>query len=608
MSKGQVDGVIIAVSFLTLALIAVIIASPSSMSGFFTAGSQAGATATPILSQNTPIPSIHPTTQPAASSIPIIDQSYYPIPTVQASPTPAYYNPYYNGYQNNQYNPYNQYYNYNSNYQYAPSYYPNGTPYYPPGYQNYFNYYPNGTPIYYANTQYAYCYSNYTGSYPTSVNVISGRSPVNVFIDGTYCGSITTNGSSFMAFGLAPGYHSIYVSGNNCYKVDSVYTTYQYQTNIQVCTDGTTTGGRTFTGDGTYYLYQGDQVTSASGAKFVYSSFSTMETGQSGLPMSVFSVTPSSGSAQTISMTVGSEYYYTGGSIRINGAVETSSGKLFAVTVSSSGNLQPSPVGTRTLSGRLINQNGTGIAYAAISIVNAFDAQTYMNTKIAGSDGYYTMPYVPDGMYNVTVSAANHYRRTWNQVQVSSDTYTNYDIASSTSTVTPTPSPSPSPSPTPTPTSTHYISTQSYLFSVPLAGPSVSYNTCGNSTVNRFNPFNQSWYEIPMSSMNGNETYWLNVTSPCILSFTGTAAYNATSYYNPLYSGWNAISAPYDGATFAQLAGNCNITAYSRLNNAGMFETYNATAGTGTAFSMTAGVGYLAYSSNATLCAMYRLP
>lgn len=596
--KGQVDGVIIAVSFLTLALIGIIIASPSGMSGLFTAGASAQATAVPSA-----IPTVTyvTTPQPSASSIPIIDQSYYPVPIVQASPTPSYYNGYYQ-YGQNQYSPY---YNYNGYQQYAPSYYSNGTPYYPPGYQNYFNYYPNGTPYNNYNTQYAYCYSNYTGSYPTSVNVISGRSPVNVFIDGTYCGTITANSTSFMAFGLAPGYHSIYVSGNSCYKVDSVYTTYQYQTNVNVCSDGSTTGGRTFTGDGTYYLYQGDQVTSTGGAKFVYSSYSTWEYGQSALPMASFTVTPSSGSSQSISMTVGSEFYYTGGSIRINGAVETTSGKLFGVTVSSSGNLQPAPVGTRTLSGRLIDQNNTGIANAAISIVNTYDPQTYMNTKIAGTDGYYTMPYVPDGMYNVTVSAANHYRRTWTFVQVSADQYSTYDIASSTATVTPTPSPSPSPSPTPIPTSTHYISTQSYLFSVPLVGPSVASNTCANNTVNRFNPFNQSWYQIPIASMNGNESYWLNVTSPCMISFTGASQYNTTKYYNTLYPGWNAISAPYDGAAFTPLSGNCDITAYSRLNNAGVFETYNATSGAGTAFSMTAGVGYLAFSSNATLCSMY---
>jgi len=604
MSKGQVDGVIIAVSFLTLALIGIIIASPSSMSGFFTAGSQTDTTPTanPTV---TFVPS--PTTQPTYTGIPVIDQSYYPVPTIQVSPTPSYYNPYYNGnynpYYQNQYSPYS---NYNSYQQYAPSYYPNGTPYYPPGYQNYFNTYPNGTPYYGSYTQYAYCYSNYTGANPTSVNVISGRSPVNVFIDGTYCGTITTNGSSFMAFGLSPGYHSIYVSGNNCYKVDSVYTTYQYQTNVQVCTDGSSTGGRTFTGDGTYYLYQGDQVTSTSGAKFVYTSYSTWEASQSALPMASFTVTPSSGSSQSVSMTVGSEFYYSGGSIRLNGAVETSSGKLFGVTISSTGNLQPAPIGTRTLSGRLIDQNGTGISNAAIMVVNAYDAQVYMNTKIAGTDGYYTMPYVPDGMYNVTVSAANHYRRTWTFVQVSADKYANYDIASTTATVTPTPSPSPSPSPTPAPTSTHYISVQSYLFSVPLVNPTVASNTCANSTVNRFNPFNQSWYQIPMASMNGNETYWLNVTSPCTLLFNGTSQYNTTNYYNALYPGWNAISAPYNGATFAQLTGNCNITAYSRLNNAGVFETYNSTSDIpGTQFSMTAGVGYLAYSSNATLCSMY---
>jgi len=596
--KGQIDGVIIAVSVLTLALIGIMIASPSSMSGFFTAGSQAQMTPTtvPILSQYTAMPSA----QPTYTGIPIIDQSYYPAPVVQASPTPSYYNPYYQG--NNQYGQYGQnspYYNYNNYYQYAPAYYPNGTPYYPPGYQNY-NYYPNGTPYGGYYTQYAYCYSNYTGSYPTSVNIIAGRSPVNVFIDGTYCGTITSNGSSFMAFGLSPGYHAIYVSGNNCYKVDSVYTTYQYQTNINVCNDGSTTGGRTFTGDGTYYLYQGDQVTATSGAKFVFSSFSTWETGQSALPMASFSVTPSSGSAYTVSMTVGSEYYYTGGSIRINGISEPSSGKLFGVTVSSSGNLQPSPVGTRTLSGRLMDQNGTGIANAAIMIVNAYDGQTYMNTKIAGSDGYYTMPYVPDGMYNITVSAANHYRRTWTFVQVSSDSYANYDIASS-GTATPTATASP----TPTPTSTHYIATQSYLFSIPLTSPGIANNTCGNGTVNRFNTFNQSWYQIPWSGINGNETYWLNVTSPCMLSFNGVSQYNRTGYSNAISPGWNAISAPFDGASFAQLAGNCNITAYSRLNTAGQFETYNSTAGTGTAFSMSAGVGYLAYSGNATLCSMY---
>lgn len=600
MSKGQNDSVIIAVSFLTLALIGIIIASPSSMSGLFTAGSQAQTTPTavPLLSQYTPTPSA----QPTYTGIPIIDQSYVPVPVVQGTPTPAYYNPY--GNNNYGQNPYSPYYNSNSYQQYAPSYYPNGTPYYPPGYQNYFNYYPNGTPIYTSyNTQYAYCYSNYTGSYPTSVNIISGRSPVNVFIDGTYCGTITSNGSSFMAFGLSPGYHAIYVSGNNCYKVDSVYTTYQYQTNVNVCTDSSTTGGRSFTGDGTYYLYQGDQVTSTSGAKFSYSSFSTWEAGQSALPMASFAVTPSSGSSYSVSMTVGSEYYYNGGSIRINGAVEVPSGKLFGVTVSSSGNLQPSPIGTRTLSGRLVNQNSTGIANAAIMVVNAYDGQTYMNTKIAGTDGYYTMPYVPDGMYNITVSASNHYRRTWTFVQVSADAYANYDIAQSTSTVTPTPTASATP--TPAPTSTHYIATPSYLFSVPLTSPAVASNTCGISTVNRFNTFNQSWYQIPMASMNGNETYWLNVTFPCTLSFSGALQYNRTSYYNTLSPGWNAVSAPYDGATFSQLAGSCDITAYSRLNNANVFETYNVTAGSGTAFSMTAGVGYLAYSNNATLCAMY---
>ncbi|MFA6330155.1 MAG: carboxypeptidase-like regulatory domain-containing protein [Candidatus Micrarchaeia archaeon] len=600
MSQGQVDGVIIAVSVLTLALIGIMIASPSSMSGLFTAGSQPEATPTsmPILSQYTPAsPSAQPTY--VYTGVPIIDQSYYPV-AAAPSPTPSYYNQYGGYYQYNQ-NPYSPYYNYNSQYQYsqyAPSYYPNGTPYYPPGYQNYFNYYPNGTPMYGYNTQYAYCYSNYTGSYPTSINVISGRSPVNVFIDGTYCGTITANGSSFMAFGLSPGYHAIYVSGTNCYKVDSVYTTYQYQTNINVCSDGSVSGGNSHSGDGTYYLYQGDQVTATSGATFVYSSFSTMEYGQSALPMASFSVTPSSGSAYSVSMTVGSEFYYTGGSIRINGAVETNSGKLFGVTVSSSGNLQPSPIGTRTLSGRIVDANGTGISNGAISIVSAYDPQTYMNTKIAGTDGYYSMPYVPDGMYNVTVSAQNHYRRTWTFVQVSADAYATYDIAASTSTATPTPTPA-------TLTSTHYITTQSYLFSVPLASPSVANNTCSNTTVNRLNPFNQSWYEIPMSNMNGNETYWLNVTSPCMLSFTGPAYYNRSNYYNVLYPGWNAVSAPYDGATFSQLAGNCDITAYSRINTAGTYETYNATAGTGTPFAMTAGVGYLAYSNNSTLCAMY---
>ncbi len=623
MSRGQVDGIIIVVSFITLALIGIVIASPSSMSGFFTAGTQTQATPTaaPIfsqynsLTQYTPLPT--PSAQPSYSQngIPIIDQSYYPAPVIQSTPTP---NPYY-------YNPYGQYQYPNYNYQ-TPSFFPNGTPYYPPGYQynqyGYNNYYyPNGTLCYYpyyncynnyqnGNYQYnqnpyynyPYYYSNYTGAYQASINVVSGLGPVNVFVDGTYRGSITNAGGSFMVFGLEPGYHTVYVSGYSCDKVQQVYATAQYQTTVSVCGD-TVAGGRSFTTDGTYYLYQGDSVTSTNNAKFTFNGFSMWQAGQAALPQATFSVSPRTGSTQTATFTAGSEYYYDGGSIRINGAVQTGSGILFGVTVSSSGNLQPSPVGTRTLSGRIVDQNGTGIASAGIMLANYYNAQTYMNTRLSGSDGYYSLAYVPDGFYNVTVSAANHYSRTWNNVQITSDTYTNYDIATSTATPTPTPTA------TPTPTSTHYISTQSYLFSVPLASPVVASNTCANTTVNHFNPFNQSWYEIPMASINGNETYWLNATSPCTLSFNGSSYYNKANYYNALYPGWNAISAPYDGATYGQLSGNCNITAFARLNATSIFEVYNSTASpTGTAFGLEAGKGYVAYSSNTTLCAMYYTP
>jgi hypothetical protein len=471
MSRGQVDGIIIAVAVLTLALVGVIIASPSGMSGLFTAGGGAQPTAIPSL-----VPIITrtatPTPAPSVPQIPVIDQTYYPAPVVQTTPTPYPY-PYYD--------PYNSYYQYNPYYSYQ-SFYPNGTPYYPPGYQYQYPYggyyyYPNGTPYYnyYPYYNYPYYnnpyYYNYSGSYQASINVISGQANVNVFVDGAYRGFIASAGGSFMAFGLSPGYHTIYVSGPNCVKTDQVYVTPQYQTTLSVCGDSVP-GGRSFSGDGTYYLYQGDSVTSNNNARFTFSGFSMWEAGQAALPQATFTVVPRTGGSQTSTFVAGSEYYYDGGSIRINGAVQTTSGILFGVTVSSSGNLQPSPVGTRTLSGRVIDQNGTGIPNAGIMIANAYNAQTYMNTRTTGTDGYYTIPYVPDGFYNVTASASGHYKRTWTFVQVTADTYANYDIATSAATPTPTPTGTPTPTPTATPTPTP----------TPTARPELGFSSFGLGT------------------------------------------------------------------------------------------------------------------------------
>ena len=112
-----------------------------------------------------------------------------------------------------------------------------------------------------------------------------------------------------------------------------------------------------------------------------------------------------------------------------------------------------------------------------------------------------------------------------------------------------------------------------------------------------------------MASINGNESYRLNSSSPCTISFNGSLYYNRTSYYNAVVPGWNSISAPYGGATFSQIFGNCNITAFARLNASNIFEVYNSSASpSGPTFDLTAGSGYLAFSSNATLCAMYFRP
>jgi hypothetical protein len=422
-NRGQVDGIILAVSVLTLVIIAIFILSPDSMTGLVTAGSAASASPSPtpeVLVQYTatktptPYASAVPTKVPQVGTVPVIDSTYYNVPIAQPTTTPYNYNNY-------------QYpYNYNNN-QYA--YFPNGTIYYVPGYQNqplYF--YPNGTPMYYYPYNY-YPYNNYTyGAYQGSINVISGQAPVNVFLDGTYRGAILAAGGSYLIYGATTGYHTVYVSGPGCDTTQQIYVSSVYQTTVNIC--GSVTGGNSYTGDGTYYIYQGDQITSNGGTIFRFTGFSTWEAGTEAAPQATFSITPSGSSTQTAALTAGSVYSYTGGQIRINGAVLTSSNNiLFGVTVSNTGYTQPTPLGSRTFNGRVVDTNGTGIFGASVMIVNSQNANSYMNTVLTGNNGQFTFSYVPEGTYNITADQSGYRKQYWNSQAINNDIYLTLSIA-----------------------------------------------------------------------------------------------------------------------------------------------------------------------------------
>ena len=494
-NKGQIDGIILSVSFLTLALIAILFVNPGGMTGFVSASAVSTPTPTPIILQ--PTPTKAPTATPY-NGVPIIDQTYYVPPQATAQPTPYNY-----------YNYPNNYNNYPNNYQY-PSTYPNGTLYYPPGYQNQYNTYCytythyNGTRMYspecnYGNQGYPYYYSN---GYPKSIKIISGVSPVDISVDGINRGRMPSSATTYIVIDLSVGYHIVYVKGYNCDKTEQVYVSDQYQTTLNVC-DDVASGNHKYTGDGTYYLFQGDQVTTNGNTIFKYTGFSEWESGHAAVPYVTFYISPSYTSSQSVSLYAGSESSYAGGQIRVNGAVRMSTGDiLVGVTVSSSGNFQPSPIGSRKITGRITYSNGTGIAGASIFIVSSFNPRIYMNTRYSTSDGQYTIDMVPDGTYNITVNAENHYKTEFTEVAISSDYYHNYVLSSKIVTPTPTATPTSTVTPTPTPTAMADLKPEEQTFgTIIFAGTDWTYT------------YGQSYYTQYSNGFGRYPAYFMKVSN-----------------------------------------------------------------------------------------------
>ena len=193
--KGQVDAVVVSVTFLALVLVGLIMLGSTGsggITGFFTAGAPAA----------TPAP------QPTPLVILVT-----PVPTPYVAPTPTPYD--YSGIYN------------------------------PPivdgscGSNNYNCQYGgncNGYPCYANPTPYPY-YPTYPTPYAgySSLIVTSNVAPINVYVDDSYKATINSYGSSYTIYGLTSGYHKIYAFGNGCSDTQQVNVNGNYQQSITVC-------------------------------------------------------------------------------------------------------------------------------------------------------------------------------------------------------------------------------------------------------------------------------------------------------------------------------------------------------------------------------------